>query len=690
MLTSAPSFEVASLQSLSILIMAQPYPIAGVEDTGVQPRLELRDLQKNSIQFSLFIQALSKILDMRNTQDSQSPDYFNKPNSWWQIGAIHGLPYIPWSGDPDGPQQPDPNAAWEGYCYHGSALFPTWHRVLLLLVEQAVVNEAIAIASELEEKDPAAKAEKWLQAAKELRFPFWDWTKLETAKEGIPKLLQDAVVSITKPGGSQSQVPNPLNHYNYASKPGAAEGVEYMGDWDRTYRWANQNENPTEEMYDQALKAFSVGTTLYLGGDPIPLQPVSWLRAKVAGLFTYDLTLKDASYGPNMWGYFSNTNAQSANVEPPMPVMPPSIEESHNMVHLDTGGNGSMSVNEYAGFDPIFFLHHCNVDRLYAFWEYLYPNYWIESGWQSQSGDIVPFVTSQGTFYQDSNGSVDHATPLHPFRTKASDYWTSDNTRSLLNTNPTNKYYTYPAIKDAATGVEVKVDVPYDVNDISLREQYQQALHNEWSQNLPAIVQTHRNLSRVLPQHTKLLLKEDNDVSHLRQFAVVGQLPEFAFPGSYRLELHLLPKAHQQAPDHVVNSISVLGRANPDKCAACKDRRAAGGHVRGYMHLDPRLILYLISQLDPVKRATITELDHLVVLIQGSFGLRLVKPDGTRLAAAGPHVGAQTPLEEAKAPKLTLHSHVIKFKPADAAAPIKFEQHLAHGIFGREYDWKAL
>lgn len=83
--TRAPSFEIASLQYLSILIMAQPYPIAGVADTGVQPRLELRDLQKNSIQFSLFIQALSKVLDMRNT-DSQSPDYLNNPNSWWQIG----------------------------------------------------------------------------------------------------------------------------------------------------------------------------------------------------------------------------------------------------------------------------------------------------------------------------------------------------------------------------------------------------------------------------------------------------------------------------------------------------------------------------------------------------------------------------------------------------------------------------
>jgi len=229
------------------------------------------------------------------------------------------------------------------------------------------------------------------------------------------------------------------------------------------------------------------------------------------------------------------------------------------------------------------------------------------------------------------------------------------------------------------------------VNDLSLREQYQQALHNEWSQDLPAIVQIHRNLSRTLPQQTNLLLREDNELSHLRRFAVIGQVPEFAFPGSYRLELYLLPKDHQQTPDRVVNSISVLGRANPDKCGACRDRQAAGSHVRGYMHLDPRIILYLISQIDPIQRATITELDHLVVLIQGSFGLGLVKPDGTRLAAAGPHVGDHhRPLEAAKVPKLTLHSHVVKFNPADATAPIKFDQYVTHGTFGGGHGWKAL
>ena len=136
--------------------------------------------------------------------------------------------------------------------------------------------------------------------------------------------------------------------------------------------------------------------------------------------------------------------------------------------------NSWQSMNEYAGnlnlalmerffneilvgFDVIFWLHHCNVDRLYAFWEYLYPEYWIERGWKkSDSGDIVPFgmyishsislrhhscspVTDFGTFYQAPGRQVDETTQLHPFRTKASDYWTSSDARDLLSTSQTNK-----------------------------------------------------------------------------------------------------------------------------------------------------------------------------------------------------------------------------------------------------------
>ena len=208
---------------------------------------------------------------------------------------------------------------------------------------------------------------------------------------------------------------------------------------------------------------------------------------------------------------------------------------------------------------------------------------------------------------------------------------------------------------------------------------------------MPAIIQAHRNLARAMPAHTNLLMKEDNHATQLRQFSLVGELPEFAFPGSYRLELYMLPKDHHQADVQVVNNISVLGRADPERCAACKDRRAAGSRVRGYMHLDPRLILHLLGQLHPDRRAAVTELDHVATLIHGSFGARLVKPDGSKLAAADPHVPAHhTPLDEDKTPKLTLHSHVITLKPTDPTAPIKFGGHETHGAFASEVEWKAL
>jgi tyrosinase len=33
-----------------------------------------------------------------------------------------------------------------------------------------------------------------------------------------------------------------------------------------------------------------------------------------------------------------------------------------------------------AGFDPIFFLHHANVDRLLSLWSALNPDVWVVDG----------------------------------------------------------------------------------------------------------------------------------------------------------------------------------------------------------------------------------------------------------------------------------------------------------------------
>ncbi len=41
----------------------------------------------------------------------------------------------------------------------------------------------------------------------------------------------------------------------------------------------------------------------------------------------------------------------------------------HNIIHTRIGGqNGFMSFPDTAALDPIFWLHHCNIDRLWEVW----------------------------------------------------------------------------------------------------------------------------------------------------------------------------------------------------------------------------------------------------------------------------------------------------------------------------------
>ena len=59
----------------------------------------------------------------------------------------------------------------------------------------------------------------------------------------------------------------------------------------------------------------------------------------------------------------------------------------HNAIHTLVGQNGHMAFVPYAGFDPIFWLHHTNVDRLFAIWQAIYPDAYT-----------TPQADSEGTF----------------------------------------------------------------------------------------------------------------------------------------------------------------------------------------------------------------------------------------------------------------------------------------------------
>lgn len=84
----------------------------------------------------------------------------------------------------------------------------------------------------------------------------------------------------------------------------------------------------------------------------------------------------------------------------------PSFESPHNNVHDATGcPNGTMYDLHWSAFDPLFMLHHTNVDRLIALWQAVHPN-----------ATLTGLAGPEGALYATAAGNVSADTPLKPFR----------------------------------------------------------------------------------------------------------------------------------------------------------------------------------------------------------------------------------------------------------------------------------
>lgn len=102
-----------------------------------------------------------------------------------------------------------------------------------------------------------------------------------------------------------------------------------------------------------------------------------------------------------------------------------------------------MAIIDYAGFDPIFWLHHVQVDRLLAIWQALYPDSYVESSAEPiGSATIAP-----GT-------QTDVNTPLKPFHSDTNgSFWTSAGVANVEKLG-----YSYPEIQGKSQS-EVKAAV---------------------------------------------------------------------------------------------------------------------------------------------------------------------------------------------------------------------------------------
>jgi tyrosinase len=351
------------------------FPITGVQEGGSAPRLEIRQLQKRRKQWNLFIQAMERL-----QHEGQG-----KESSYYSISAIHGKP-TPWDGVG--------GSGGAGYCPHSSNLFGPWHRPYLALIEQRLHSYAVQIANDF----PAGtQRNAYRNAARTLRLPYWDWALPRSP--AIPQAITNSHVSVRRPSGRKVRIPNPLFAYRFHPlNPGDFGGAP-QSQWQSTKRFPQGTGPDAKSNEGQVVASFNANVGSY--------------RSRV-----YNLFARKSSYN-----HFSNLGSGSRQ---------DTLEGIHNNIHSGFGPNSHMSIVPFSAYDPVFFLHHCNVDRILALWQHLYPKTYVKSHRQSQSTYTIAAGSVQGV-----------NSPLTPFhRNKQGQFWTPKSARGTKIFG-----YTYPELR---------------------------------------------------------------------------------------------------------------------------------------------------------------------------------------------------------------------------------------------------
>jgi tyrosinase len=300
----------------------------------------------------------------------------DNPQSFFTLGGYHGEPF----------QGPGLKHAeyWGGYCNHGNVLFPTWHRAYLLKLEQALQS---------------------VPGCQDVTLPYWDETSKESIAKGIPWALTRKTVKV-----NGETIDNPLRSFRFNaaivdevtgqdslySKPHGYETVRYplsglVGTRDaRRATEAHNNQFRDEDGhldYDRCVDLLNSNICTWLAGDvDVPNRPEihAWVVDKYRGCL-------DA---PNYTLFSNETSSTYYNNQHKKQGRPQvwSVEQPHDSIHLAVGGfeipkeppgpgvpgndvdaidgaNGDMGENDTAGLDPIFFFHHCFVDRVFWLWQ---------------------------------------------------------------------------------------------------------------------------------------------------------------------------------------------------------------------------------------------------------------------------------------------------------------------------------
>ncbi|WYZ43577.1 hypothetical protein EsH8_VII_000013 [Colletotrichum jinshuiense] len=413
-------------------VLIQGIPVSPGANPGL--RMEFSKWATNTpeknIQVSLFIRALQKFYDRHYTETL----------SYFQVAGIHGYPgNIPWDNSCAPKFPSNDKRAHSIYCTHNMLTFPTWHRPYMALFEQTIYE----LMGEVIENDLVfsndTEKNTWTKESTQWRLPYWDWA-LQTE---VPNLFRPPEVKIRVPLGPDGLqlepeiVPNPLYRYQLKvngeiTKMGALPSPYTIDDviieenklypWSKcsgTSRWAINSSLPDESQSQGINNYESVNKAIAQHGwdnDPKnPDDPIHKIRKHPVSDLVYRLLSN-----VHDWASFSSTVTSQPRESKEWEQWI-SLEYIHNNLHGFIGGSGGfqggighMMNVPVAAYDPIFYMHHCNIDRLLAIWQVLNEKSWF-----------APKAKPPAT---------DKLTPFHhEFPNKTVDYFDSDSVRCWEN-----------------------------------------------------------------------------------------------------------------------------------------------------------------------------------------------------------------------------------------------------------------
>jgi tyrosinase len=360
------------------------------------PRLEIRTLASNPTAWNLYLLGMERF---------QAKDK-NDPLSYYQIAGIHGRPFVTWGGFPN------PLLNQAGFCPHSQSLFGPWHRPYLAIYEQAWFQ----CVQEVINTFPSNQRASLRETASTMRMPFWDWAQ-DGGSNTVPTVIRDQQVTVTKPSGRVT-IDNPIYSYTWGNSLPSEMGGGPQNNFPRTLRRPVQN--PTRSNNNEMNARFNA-------------QRIS-LRDRVFALFS----------SKQPWGAAS-TSAIGVRTDL---SGSDSFESLHDAIHNTAGGEtgGHMYFLDVSSFDPIFWLHHTNVDRLLAMYQLIVPNTYVSNGNINR-----PMAQWNEGEAKNSN------TPLKPFtKDTAGNYYTSNDvkeTRVLGYYYPETSDRSYSQVARAVTNL---------------------------------------------------------------------------------------------------------------------------------------------------------------------------------------------------------------------------------------------